>query len=86
MRPKLLGCTQETSAAGSIEQGARSNKDQGWTACVAHNAAELAAIAASLLTRERRSRGKIIVRRLVSICTLESNSRRTDLWKGSPHV
>jgi hypothetical protein len=43
----------------------KSNKDQGWAACVANNDAELAAIAASLLARERRSRGKIIVRRLV---------------------
>jgi hypothetical protein len=49
-----------------VKGAVKSNKDQGWAACVAHNAAELAAIGTSLLARERRSRGKIIARRLVN--------------------
>jgi hypothetical protein len=49
-----------------VKGAIKSNKDQGWAACVARDHAELAAIGRSLLARERRSRGKIIVRRLVS--------------------
>ena len=49
-----------------VKGAIKSNKDQGWAACVARDHAELATIGRSLLARERRSRGKIIVRRLVS--------------------
>jgi hypothetical protein len=53
-----------------VKGAVKSNKDQGWAACVANDSAELAAIATSLLARERRSRGKIIARRLVTFRTI----------------
>ncbi|MBX9841715.1 MAG: ATP-grasp domain-containing protein [Xanthobacteraceae bacterium] len=49
----------------------KSNKDQGWAACVAHDSGELEAIGRNLLSRERRSRGKIIARRLVSFRAID---------------
>ena len=51
----------------------KSNKDQGWAACVAQDHDELAAIAERLLAREPRSRGKIIARRLVKFRTVATD-------------
>src|SRR5574341_444983 len=45
----------------------KSNKDRGWSACVARDESELATIARALLNREQRSRGKVIVRRFVDL-------------------
>lgn len=87
--PLLGELTPESVVASSVEElstsgkrlpfpvfvkGAiKSNKDQGWAACVAHNDRELEAIASELLARERRSRGRIIVRRLVKFRTLATD-------------
>lgn len=80
--PLLGDLTPDSAVAATLEEVAavadvaefpvfvkgaiKSNKDQGWAACVAHDRAQLAEIGRSLLARERRSRGKVIVRRLVS--------------------
>lgn len=56
-----------------VKGAIKSNKDQGWAACVAHNDGELETIAKSLLARERRSRGRIIIRRLVRFRTLATD-------------
>lgn len=48
-----------------VKGAIKSNKDQGWAACVAKDSAQLVDIGRRLLARERRSRGKVIVRRLV---------------------
>jgi hypothetical protein len=62
---ELSAVAQRLEFPAFVKGAIKSNKDQGWAACVAHDPAELAAIGRSLLARERRSRGKIIVRRLV---------------------
>jgi hypothetical protein len=49
----------------------KSNKDQGWAACVARDTRELETIARNLLAREARSRGKVIVRRLVNFQAID---------------
>jgi hypothetical protein len=48
-----------------VKGAIKSNKDRGWSACIAHNNDELEAIARDLLARERRSQGRIVARRLV---------------------
>lgn len=58
-----------------VKGAIKSNKDQGWNACVAQDRAGLAEIARGLLAREGRSRGKIIVRRLVEIRALAHDSQ-----------
>jgi hypothetical protein len=58
-----------------VRGAVKSNKDQGWAACVAHDRGELAAIAERLLQRDRRSRGKIVARRLVKFRTLAIDSQ-----------
>jgi hypothetical protein len=84
--PLLGELTPESAVVSSIEElstvrqrlpfpvfvkGAiKSNKDEGWEACVANNDSELELIAKNLLGRQRRSRGRIIVRRLVKFRTL----------------
>jgi hypothetical protein len=50
-----------------IKGAIKSDKEQGWKACVANNVTEATTIARSLLAREYRSRGKIIVRQLVKL-------------------
>jgi hypothetical protein len=58
-----------------VKGAIKSNKDQGWDACVARDGAELAEIGRSLLAREGRSRGKIIVRRLVSFRAIATDKQ-----------
>jgi hypothetical protein len=81
--PLLEGLTPESRVITAIDQCAgvagelsfplfvkgavKSNKEQGWNACVACNEAELAAIAKALFERDSRSRGKVIIRRLVDL-------------------
>ncbi|MGB7340125.1 MAG: ATP-grasp domain-containing protein [Phototrophicaceae bacterium] len=48
-----------------VKGAIKSNKDGGWSAVVANNVEELEVIAGDLLSREHRSRGKIIIRELV---------------------
>jgi hypothetical protein len=50
-----------------VKGAVKSNKEQGWSACVAQDAIELRALADQLLPREQRSRGRVIVRRLVHL-------------------
>jgi hypothetical protein len=66
-----LGIIEERLPFPMFVRGAvKSNKDQGWAACVAHDHAELAGIAERLMARAPRSRGKIIGRRLVKFRTV----------------
>jgi hypothetical protein len=58
-----------------VKGAIKSNKDQGWAACVANTPAELAAIGRSLLARDGRSRGKVIVRRLVRFNTIATDKQ-----------
>jgi ATP-grasp domain-containing protein len=58
-----------------VRGAVKSNKDQGWAACVAHDHAGLTDIAERLLQRERRSRGKIVARRLVKFRALAVDSQ-----------
>ncbi len=50
-----------------VKGAVKSNKEQGWSACVAQDADELRAHTEQLLAREQRSRGRVIVRRLVRL-------------------
>jgi hypothetical protein len=58
-----------------VRGAVKSNKDQGWAACVAHDYDELSAIAERLMAREPRSRGKIIARHLVKFRTVAADSQ-----------
>jgi ATP-grasp domain, R2K clade family 3 len=58
-----------------VRGAVKSNKDQGWAACVARDRDELVAIAKGLLARERRSRGKIVARRLVKFRTVATDKQ-----------
>ncbi|WP_298252837.1 ATP-grasp domain-containing protein [Bradyrhizobium sp.] len=58
-----------------VRGAVKSNKDQGWAACVAHDHAELRGIADRLLTRDRRSRGKVVARRLVKFRAIATDSQ-----------
>jgi hypothetical protein len=72
---ELFSIPQRLSFPVFVKGAIKSNKDRGWSACVAHDAAELEGIARDLLTRDRRSRGKIIVRRLVAFRTLATDKQ-----------
>lgn len=64
------GCVAAAGQLGFplfVRGAVKSNKEQGWSACVATNESELLAIAEQLFARVRRSRGKIILRQLVKI-------------------
>ena len=58
-----------------VRGAVKSNKDQGLAACVARESGELVAIARKLMTREGRSRGKIIARRLVKFRTVATDAQ-----------
>jgi hypothetical protein len=58
-----------------VRGAVKSNKDQGWSACVARDRDELAVIAKMLLARESRARGKIIARRLVKFRTVATDGQ-----------
>lgn len=58
-----------------VRGAVKSNKDQGLAACVARDRDEFAMIAQQLLARERRSRGKIIARRLVKFRTVATDKQ-----------
>ena len=79
----LQGLTPESRTADSVDTAAlaasslgypvfikgavKSSKEAGWKACVATSESELREIAAFLLSRPGRSRGRIIVRRLAPL-------------------
>ena len=50
-----------------VKGAVKSNKEQGWQACVADNEAALATLTQQLLARPARSRGRVIVRKLVML-------------------
>lgn len=56
-----------------VRGAVKSNKDQGWAACVARDSSELVTIAKKLLDRGRRSRGKVVARRLVKFRTVATD-------------
>ncbi len=58
-----------------IKGAIKSNKERGWSACVANNAIEASTIAADLFARERRSRGRVIVRELVKLRAIDRDAR-----------
>jgi len=51
----------------------KSNKEQGWNACVAQNMPELMAITDRLFAQEHRSRGRVILRTLVRLRTIATD-------------
>lgn len=81
--PRLSELTPESAVATTAEaamdaasqlgfpvflKGAvKSNKEQGWTACVAEDAEAVGRIVTPLLGREGRSRGRVIIRRLARL-------------------
>lgn len=81
--PHLEGLTPESATATTTEEAiavaerlgfpvflkgaVKSNKEQGWAACVAEDAARVERIVSPLLTHNGRSRGRVIVRRLARL-------------------
>jgi hypothetical protein len=80
---RLEGLTPESRTSDSVDGAAvaaaelgypvfvkgavKSSKESGWSACVADNEVQLRDIAAFLMSRPGRSRGRIIVRRLAPL-------------------
>jgi hypothetical protein len=84
----ILTTTEGLAEAGTalgfpvfVKGAVKSNKDKGLSACIATNSVELAAIATDLLTRERRSRGRIVIRRLVKFRTIATDSQSFPLGR-----
>lgn len=50
-----------------VKGGVKSDKDLGWDACTAASLSELEAITARLLRQDKRSRGAVVVRRLIKL-------------------
>jgi hypothetical protein len=70
-------CVQAGQALGFpvfVRGAVKSNKEQGWAACVANDPTELEHIVGAVLARDVRSRGKVIVRKLVHLRRLNSQS------------
>ena len=81
--PLLEGLTPESVVVADVEHAAeagrrlgfpifvkgavRSRKELGWRACVAADAGELATLVGDLLRSEHRSRGRVVLRRLVRL-------------------
>jgi hypothetical protein len=67
---ELSECEAAVSTLGLplfVKGAVQSRKARGWRACVAESADELRTLAAHLLELENRSRGRVIVRRLVRL-------------------
>jgi hypothetical protein len=64
-----------------IKGAVKSNKDKGLSACIARNSADLVAIASDLLSREPRSRGRVVIRRLVKFRTIATDSQSFPLGR-----
>ncbi|KPL90730.1 ATP-grasp domain-containing protein [Herpetosiphon geysericola] len=56
-----------------VKGAIKSNKEQGWQACVATTSAELERLSAQLLSQPAQARGRVILRRLVQLRMLESH-------------
>ncbi len=82
LTPKSRIVTDPDQSAGAaselgfplfIKGAVKSNKEQGWRACVAENMLELTAIADDLFKRSQHSRGRVILRTLARLRTIESD-------------
>jgi len=56
-----------------VKGAVKSNKEQGWRACVAETMPELISIADDLFVREQRSRGRVILRTLARLRTIATD-------------
>jgi hypothetical protein len=56
-----------------VKGAVKSNKEQGWGACVAENMRELTTITDGLFMREQRSRGRVILRTLARLQTIATD-------------
>jgi hypothetical protein len=56
-----------------VKGAVKSNKEQGWRACVAEDMLELSAITDGLFAREQRSRGRVILRTLARLRMIASD-------------
>ncbi|MFD3166349.1 ATP-grasp domain-containing protein [Herpetosiphon sp. NSE202] len=56
-----------------VKGAIKSNKEQGWQACVATTSAELEHLSVQLLNQPAQARGRVILRRFVQLRTLESH-------------
>jgi hypothetical protein len=56
-----------------VKGAIKSNKDEGWSACVANNESELESITERLFKRTSRSRGRVIIRKLVKLRTIATD-------------
>jgi hypothetical protein len=65
--PDLPDAARDIGYPVFVKGGIKSNKDQGWDACVAQDEAQLRSIAEDLFNRPGRSRGHVIVRELVKL-------------------
>ncbi|NOK61110.1 MAG: hypothetical protein GFH27_549307n93 [Chloroflexi bacterium AL-W] len=66
----LAECKKVTAQLGFpafVKGAVKSNKSQGWSACVAHNEFELTTLVNELLVHTNRSRGRVVVRKLVNL-------------------
>lgn len=64
-----------------VKGAVKSNKDKGLSACIATNVEQLVNIATDLLSHERRSRGRIIVRRLVKFRIVATDAQSFPLGR-----
>ncbi|ABX06929.1 MAG TPA: DUF4343 domain-containing protein [Herpetosiphon sp.] len=55
-----------------VKGAIKSNKEQGWQACVATTMVELYRLSQQLLSQPAQSRGRVILRRLVQLRTIDS--------------
>lgn len=56
-----------------VKGAVKSNKEEGWSACVASTTSELTAITDSLFAWEQRSRGRVVLRRLATLRTIATD-------------
>ncbi len=70
----VAGTVEEALVAGArlgyplfVKGAVKSSKEQGWSACVAPDAAALERLAGDLLARPGRSRGKVVLRQLAEL-------------------
>jgi len=72
--PRQLAAAAEALGFPLFVKGAvKSNKEQGWRACVAEDMAQLSTIAEGLFRQARRSRGRVILRRLARLRMIASD-------------
>lgn len=80
----LEGLVQVTQTIGFpmfVKGAVKSNKEEGWSACVAQNWTELESIARDLMGKMGRSRGRIIVRELINLKKIPSSYEKFPLGR-----